>query len=1671
MALSIPGLTLREEVGRGASSVVYRAERDGEQYAVKVRNEPLRADNDNDAQRFYREASVLACLRSPSLETIFTVGESSGRLFLVKELVEGRTLSERVCGRPMPEDEVVRLCLSVASALDVLHRRGLVHRDVKPDNVLLDPDGRAKLVDLGFVARAGAEGVAGTPMYSAPEQTGMLKRPVDPRSDLYSLGVLLFECATGRPPFLTDDVAELIRLHAARPAPAVRELRPDVSVVFAAIIAKLLAKDPDDRYQSAGSLIADLRDLSGLNQAAALGGKLALGTSEAAAAGEDDLVGPAAEALMRLQQLWRTSDGTSVSVVGPPGSGRSQLLASTQRWVTAQGGLCLHVQGSQGARPFAPLKDALQDCALAMDRLPADRRRELLKRFRHATSGRAGWLRELSPLLAQRLGPEASQEEGELNHEQFLDLFASFLLRLGRGGRALLAVDGAHLLDSATQQVLKRVADGLEGSGVLVVGTSDPDSAVEWNDWVSSGQQVELGPLLHDDVHVLVERLLAGPPPEHLVDELRARSDGTPAAIIELVRAMLDGGVLRPDWGSWTIDRDALSGLKLPSGMLEALQQSAATLPPRTRQALCLAALLGQRFAARLLGQILEMDTEQVHTDLADAVAGRLIVRRGGGRYAFADDRLREALVAGLDPAHNRKLNQRAADVLQAATDDHSDRVYAVADHLLAGEVDSDPGRVFQAQKEAGRVALKRHAVKEAIAFLERGVQLAVEHNLPLGRDTNRSLGDAYYLVGRYSDAMQQMQRALEATHDCTERAEVRVRRANVYMAVIDATHARAELLDALQDLGAPLSRWSIVQAVTTLWSWVVALGIGWTGWGAGTAPPRERRRLATLVECYELLGLLAYFESSPFMMLQMALLPLRPARRLGPSRELALCYANYACLLGMGKLKQARSYADQAVDIAHAVGDLEVQAHCSYWRAVSRHVAGDTLGAEQSSRDCLRHEGRYMSASDYINGCADLSWNLIMRGHFGEAREWVERALMRTRHSRGADAFMHSAMAYAGSLRALAGMPNEARAYLSKVNELLEGCTDRFRLVEYHAHRLLYHLAVGEFGEEIEQPVRAHRALAITPALSSHHQRHFYVFEVLVRREQCALAEREGRAVPEAALARAARDLHAAATIPTFKAFTAIADACTQRLAGRHAAALDHLTRADELAAALDAPWVALEAAVERARLHRQRGYPSGVEQQGRIAVSIARSMGWHQRIRALRAELDLQDAVPLRHSRAPAAMSEAPSTSGVSVTEGSLLKRQLEALLQLSLASASVLSPEEQARVALDEIVRIVGGERAFLFLSQDAGEQLTLQAGRHAEGRDLADEADYSTSIVETVRAGREPVVLTGTEQGEAVLASRSIAAHGLRSVLAVPLLVSKSLRGVLYVDTRLAKGAFAPGDADIVMALGSHITIGLETARAAQAELERTAMEKDLTVTAAVQSLLLPPAAVAHNRGLRLVGHNEPASHCGGDWWWYEVRQDGVTRVLIGDVTGHGVASAMVTAAMASSYRMLGQKDGAQDVGDALRDMDTLLDRVCRGSYLMTFSGIEIDASGRTLTWWNAGAPPLLTVDAEGQTDAIPAAGEPLGRGRASIASGTCELPPGSRVLAFSDGLVESPVQGRNRSYGMRRVQRLLRETRDQDCESVRDVMMADVTEARGDLPAEDDVTFVLIDVPD
>src|ERR671930_341814 len=255
---------LDSKLGSGGMSTVYLA-RDGtlERWvAVKVMHREM-SDQPDQLERFRREARAVAQLSHPNVVAVIDAGEDGGHPYIVFECVQGETLKQRIdrLGR-LPVDEAAAYAIEIGRGLAAAHARRLIHRDVKPQNVLIDSEGRAKVTDFGIARSLESDGltktgrVLGTTDYVSPEQA--MGREVDARSDVYSLGVLLYEMLTGQPPFAAETLVGVAMKHVNERMPDVQAKRRDVSAILAAVIERATAKDPKKRYADMAAMVDDL---------------------------------------------------------------------------------------------------------------------------------------------------------------------------------------------------------------------------------------------------------------------------------------------------------------------------------------------------------------------------------------------------------------------------------------------------------------------------------------------------------------------------------------------------------------------------------------------------------------------------------------------------------------------------------------------------------------------------------------------------------------------------------------------------------------------------------------------------------------------------------------------------------------------------------------------------------------------------------------------------------------------------------------------------------------------------------------------------------------------------------------------------------------------------------------------------------------------------------------------------------------------------------------------------------------------------------------------------------------------------------------------------------------------------------------------------------------------
>lgn len=792
--LTVPGYQVDDVVHVERERVVLRARRIDDGARVWIAAAPAGRATQATSDRLRREHDRLAILAGEGglrpLEVID--GPWGPALILADE--GGTSLLLRCAAAPLPLAEFLPLGRALLTALGHLHRRGIIHGALRPAAAILTPDRTIALHGL-TEARLGDRGQASrTPSelaYLAPEQCGRQGRAIDERSDLYAAGVIFFELLTGQLPFASDDPVEIVHGHLSRPPPPPGGLRPELPASLAAVVLRLLAKAPEERYQSVDAVAADLErcaaELGGRPPAASPADadepRLAL---PARIFGQEDVIHAALAAHDRCLRGGREA----IVVLGGPGTGKSELLTELVRRRVDPRRPLLFARCPARARPHAPLIAALRQRLRDFLDLPPENR-EVWQRTLQGAVGRLGALLvPVFPELDLLLGPQpplVEIPEGERT-QRFRNTFDAFVRALVRAASPLLiAIDDFHRLDAASAESLARLFTEPGSRSLLLVavarGPLEGEARAVLTRIAGAGLPVaELAPRplgLADATALLRESLGADLSVRGLAERLVAASGGNPHLARLHLLALHERGLITHKGGAWrwSLGDDVV----LPEDLGDALAARLAEAPTALRERLGVAALVGPRFEVALLARLLSAPAAEVAESLVPAVAAGLLRAADDEvalTYEFTHDRvLGDALVA-LAPARQVDLHRRLAGLLRETPVVDDDRAEEILDHLVAaGPRPAERLLIAHLSLQTGRRALLAGDRTIAARHLQRGIDglpadaWRLHHDLAFG--LHQSAVETAHARGARGAAAALFDKALAEADSAIDRAQL----------------------------------------------------------------------------------------------------------------------------------------------------------------------------------------------------------------------------------------------------------------------------------------------------------------------------------------------------------------------------------------------------------------------------------------------------------------------------------------------------------------------------------------------------------------------------------------------------------------------------------------------------------------------------------------------------------------------------------------------------------------------------------------------------------------------------------------------------------------------------------------------------------------------------------
>jgi PAS domain S-box-containing protein len=1382
----------------------------------------------------------------------------NNRLTLVLEDPGGAPV-DRLVGRPLDVPHFLRIAIPLAKVLRRVHERGLIHKDVKPANILMDAaSGGVWLTGFGIASRlprehqapAPPEVIAGTLAYMAPEQTGRMNRSVDSRSDLYALGVTFYEMLTGRLPFTAADPMEWVHCHIARQPVPPNEQVADIPGVLSAIVMKLLAKTAEERYQTAAGVEADLRQ--GLAEWESRGriDPFVLGASDVSGRLliPEKLYGREREIGALLASFDRVvANGTLefVLVSGYSGIGKSSVVNELHKALVPSRGLFASGKLDQYKRdiPYATLGQAFQSLVRSL----LSRSEAELGRWRESLSEALGpngqLIVNLVPELELVIGkqpPVADLPPQDAQH-RFQMVFRRFLAVFARKEHPLaLFLDDLQWLDAATLDLLEHLVTHPGVRHLLLIGAYRDNEITPSHPFLrtldairKAGTLVEinLAALSREDLERLIGDALGRAPGDSapLARLVHDKTGGNPFFAIQFISALAEEGLLRFDHDAarWRWELDRLHAKGYTDNVVDLMVGKLTRLPIETQAALQQLACLGNVAETTMLSIVLGKSNEEVRSDLWAAVRLELVEHLEGS-YRFIHDRVQEAAYSLIPERLRAEAHLLIGRLLAAHTpaEKREEAVFEIVNQLNRGAalITSRDEREELAELNllAGQRAKASSAYASALTYLVAGAALLPEdpwerrHELAFALELHRA--ECEFLTGALAEAEQRLAALSTRAANTVERATVACLRVDLYTTLDQSSRAVAVGLDYLRHLGIDWSPHPTEEDARHEYERI------WSQLGSHTIEEvielplmSDPASLATL-DVLTKIGPPAFYTDAN-------LLALVTCRAVNLSLERGNCDASCVAFtyLGIiagprfGDYRAAYRFGRLGYDLVEGRGLTRFQArtYMDFGNVVlpwTKHI--------RAGRELVRRAfeaATKVGDLTYAAYCGnELNTNLLAAGDpLAEVEHEAERGLAFARNARFG--FVVDTIAtQLGLIRTLRGLTPTFGCFDDEQfdehrieRHFSENPDLAFVECWYWVRKLQARFFAGDYGSAIEASWRAQRLMWTSP--SYFEKAEYQLYSALSQAACCdtAPADQRQQHVDELAVHHRQLLLWAANCPDNFENRAALVGAEIARIDGRDIDAMSLYEQAIRSARANG--FIHNEALANElaSRFYAARGF----EKIARVYLQDARQgylrWGADGKVRQLEhLHPYLRDA---QVSASPTATIGAPVEQ---LDVGTVLK------------AAQAVSGEivlgELIKTLLRTAIEHAGAERGLLLFVEDepriAAEATTGRGRVEVTLRQsTVSPAELPESVLHYVIRTLETVILDDALVPNPFSADGYIGEKRARSVLCLPLVKQAKLIGVLYLENSLASHVFTPARISVLELLASQAAISLENAR--------------------------------------------------------------------------------------------------------------------------------------------------------------------------------------------------------------------------------------------------------------
>lgn len=831
-----------ETIHQTRSSIVYRGQRDGDTHTAIIKFMRAKFPSSYEISRFKKEYDIIKSLDMAGVVKTHELIDYDTGIALVLEDFDAISLRDVLQKKPMALDLFLTMAMQITEILGMLHKNNVVHRDIKPDNILVSRDHQhIKLTDFGIAQLVTRENeeiydpavIEGTLRYMSPEQTRRMNRAVDYRTDLYSLGITFYEMLTGRVPFDFNDPLELIHAHIAREATPPDEINADIPGIISDMIHKLLIKPAEERYQNAMGLLYDLRQAQAQWQETGTIQPFELATRDFAHKFNipQQIIGREDEMKTILQSFDRAA-GQGIPemlfVSGTPGVGKSFLVEELYKPILAKRGYFVSGKYDQFRKdvPYSAIIHAFIKLIHQLLVESDDRLTEWKTHILEALGDNAKVITDIIPPLKTIIGEPAEVAElgAEEAEHRFHHVFKNFLKVFTTFDHPLvLILDDLQWADLASLKLIQHVFAMPDNGHFLFIGiyrdneVSEAHALTPVMDAIQTSalgmETISIQPLGLDSVRRLLGKFLRLDIEKvaTLADIVFDKTRGNPFFINQFAKRLYETGMLTVDeTGKWQWDEKAIRNLQITDNVVDLMVQKINDISPDAREVLRVASCIGNRFELETMCIVTGRTPDLILTEMKDALETGLVYFDQTMCH-FLHDRIQEAAYSLIADEEKEVLHYVIGRYIYRNTPDRllMDKIFYIVNHLNTGrsQITSSDEQIdiVRLNLLAGKKAKASAAYDSALAYFSAGIDLLHEPDwkthYEILYDIHLLAAEAAYLNADFSAMAAYLDQAL-AHHasllDKSKAYEIKIQAFMAQNRLVDAVDATREILNTL---------------------------------------------------------------------------------------------------------------------------------------------------------------------------------------------------------------------------------------------------------------------------------------------------------------------------------------------------------------------------------------------------------------------------------------------------------------------------------------------------------------------------------------------------------------------------------------------------------------------------------------------------------------------------------------------------------------------------------------------------------------------------------------------------------------------------------------------------------------------------------------------------------